>query len=153
MIILCDIDNCISDDTWRYPLINWVAPQGRERYHNYHRAASCDAAANLHVLRVPDAKVYFLTGMPEAYAEIRVRWLLRHEVRFAGITFRANQCIENSVELKRLMLRGLRAAGVPLEDCVAAYDDRRAVVQMYCEEGLPGVHLQIQEQEHMQRVV
>lgn len=153
MIILCDIDNCISDDSWRYPMIRHDLPNGRARYDAYHCAAGADSPANLDLVRVPWARVYFLTGMPEEYRHVRERWLWRHRIRYERILYRGTDHAIGSVELKRAMVRQLRAEGLPLEHCIAAYDDRPAVVAMYVEEGLPGFHLQIRDQAHLQAVL
>lgn len=149
MIILCDVDNCISNDSWRRWLIRWTEPRGRERYHDYHRASPRDTPANLHALRHEAARVFLLTSMPAEYAPLREAWLHRVGVQYERVLYRTNHH-DTSVELKRAMVRQLREQGVPLEECIAAYDDRLDVVAMYLKEGLPGCHLQIAEQRHAQ---
>ncbi len=154
MIIVCDIDNCISDDLHRHNSIDWTKPQGRERYHDYHTQCIEDRPYNLDKLRYPEAAIFFLTAMPQEYSELRQRWLNWHGIHYERILYRNDDHHLNSVEVKRRMVHKLLAEGIPLlTDCVAAYDDRRAVVEMYKSEGLPGIHLQITEQEHLHRVV
>lgn len=152
MIILCDIDNCISNDLWRHEFINWSLPQGRQRYHSYHSAAAFDTAHNLDKLRVPGAEVIFLTAMPQEYAVIRENWLAENFIKYSRILYRQEDHHLNSIQLKRNMIHQLRKEGIKLDQCIAAYDDRRSVIQMFIEEGLPGIHLQITEQEHLHRV-
>lgn len=158
MIIFCDVDNCIADDLWRQPLICWHLPQGHARYHLYHTASVLDRGGwdNISRLRehiIRGAQVYFLTAMPERYAPIRKAWLRKIGLRWTRILFRPNDCVEDSVRLKRRMVRQLRAEGVPFYEVAAAYDDRRAVVEMFREEGLPGIHMEISPQEHLHRVI
>lgn len=148
MIILCDVDNCISNDTWRSKFINWHRVGHDERFHEYHMAASLDEARNLDLIRVPKARVFFLTAMPERYAHIREAWMRQYRIDYERILYRENGDHRHSVELKRSMVRRLREEGVPLWECIAAYDDRRAVVEMFKEESLPGKHIQIHDQEH-----
>lgn len=148
MIILCDVDNVISDDNWRVPFIAWHRVGVHERFHDYHIASPLDAVVNLHLLTAGRPRVYLLTAMPEEYAPLRERWLAQNRIRYERILYRANSDHRHSVDLKRAMVRQLRDEGVPLWECVAAYDDRRPVVEMFRQEGLPGVHVQIHEQEH-----
>lgn len=151
MIILCDVDNVISDDSWRVKFIKWHQPSHHERFHDYHMAACLDSAANLHLLAHDKARVFLLTAMPEQYAHVREPWLQQYRVPYERVLYRGRNDRRSSVELKRAMVRQLRDEGIPLWECVAAYDDRRAVVEMYKEESLPGIHIQINEQEHFYR--
>lgn len=153
MIILCDIDNCISDDLWRHSLIDWAQPQGRDRYHSYHAASWRDKARNLSILRYPHAAIFFLTAMPEEYRKLREGWLAWHGIHYERMLMRTGDHHLDSIALKRNMVRQLRSEGIPMGDVVAAYDDRRAVVDMYIAERLPGIHLQIHEQEHLHRII
>jgi len=145
VIILCDVDNVISDDSWR---VKWIAHDRvghRARYHEYHAAALLDAAANLHLVKDPRATVFFLTAMPEEYAYLREAWLRQHGIRYERVLYRADHDRRPSVTVKRAMVETLREEGVPLRECVAAYDDQLVIVQMYNEEGLPGKHIQINQ--------
>jgi hypothetical protein len=150
-IILCDVDNVLSDDNWRVQFIKWGHPDPHWRFHDYHAAAMLDSAANLHLLNHDGARVFLLTAMPEYYAHFRESWLRQYGVRYERVMYRPKDDHRNSVELKRAMVQQLRAEGIPLWECVAAYDDRQGVVRMYIEEGLPGVHIQINDQEHFYR--
>ena len=40
-----DIDNCLADDGWRIPKINWQK-HGDERYEDYHLLSGFDRAAH-----------------------------------------------------------------------------------------------------------
>ncbi len=148
-IILCDVDNVLSDDSWRVRFISWHKPDPHERFHGYHSAALLDSAYNLHLLARDDARVFLLTSMPEHYAYIREAWLRQYGVRYERVLYRSRNDHRSSVEVKRSMLNQLRDEGVPLRETIAAYDDRQGIVQMYIEEGLPGIHIQINDQEHL----
>lgn len=146
MIILCDIDNCISEDLWRVSFIRWHLPDPDLRFRDYHQASPLDSAYNLELLRDrPKARVFFLTAMPEEYGGLRERWLQQWHVPYERVLYRPRNNHLSSVELKRGMVRQLRDEGLPLWECIAAYDDRPEIVAMYQQEGLPGVHVAIHD--------
>lgn len=153
MFIICDVDNCISDDHWRRKYIKWHQPRMRDRYHDYHSASMLDRAENLDILRHHRArnhKIIFLTAMPEEYEPLRTKWLKINNISYYFTIFRGNDCYLDSVELKRRMIWRLQELGLYAAECAAAYDDRRDVLAMYKGEfGLPAIHLQIHEQEKM----
>jgi len=148
VIILCDIDNVISDDLWRTKFIARHRVGARAQFQEYHMAALLDSAANLHLVADWRAKVYFLTSMPEEYAHLREAWLRQYRVRYERVLYRANYDHRPSPDVKRSMLKQLRVDGVPLREVVAAYDDREDVLAVYREEGLPAIHIQIHQQDH-----
>lgn len=149
-VILCDVDNCIADDHWRHRLIKWHQPPTDARYHDYHLASALDRAANLEKLAQPNSTIIFLTAMPIAYAEVRAAWMRRYKIRHELILYRPNEDRRDSVELKRAMVRTLILNfGLVLGEVRACYDDKLPVVEMYKEEGLPGIHLQINNQDGM----
>lgn len=145
MIILCDVDNVISDDSWRVKFIAHHRVDARARYHEYHAAALLDAAANLELVKDQRATVFFLTAMPEEYAYLREAWLRNNRIRYERVLYRAANDRRPSPDVKRSMLKQLRVDGVPLREVVAAYDDQPAIVAMYNEEGLPGKLVKIHD--------
>lgn len=146
MIVLCDVDNCISEDLWRVPFIRWHLPDPNLRFRDYHLAAALDSAQNLDVLRQHwNARVFFLTAMPEEYGGIRENWLQQNRINYERVLYRPRGNHQCSIELKRGMVRQLRDEGVPLWECRAAYDDRAEIVAMFQQEGLPGVQLRIHD--------
>lgn len=143
-IILCDIDNVLSNDEWRRGFINPDAADPRQRYHAYHSACELDSPANFHLLR-PGARIILLTSMAQEYAEARERWLAAVKIRYELILYRRNDDHSPSVVVKRDMLLRLAALGYNLSQCIAAIDDQEEIVAMYRCNGLPGMRVAIYE--------
>lgn len=129
-MIICDIDNCISNDHHRLGLIDWNQDQPFFRYHQYHLSMVFDTAHNLELLQ--DESVIFLTAAPEYYRRYRERWLQRHNLKPVKMLMRPNTNHMSSVELKHAMMAHLiHAEGLKPEWINVAYDDRHDVVSMY----------------------
>jgi hypothetical protein len=146
-MILIDIDNCISNDAWRIPLIDWEASDPDQRFHAYHMASLLDAPANLHKLEGAE-EVIALTAMPERYARVRRAWLKEHAPAVGRVVMRPETDHRPSVELKRSMITYLVSQRLlRLDEVRAAYDDRPEIIAMYREEfGLPAHELRIHEE-------
>ena len=154
-IVLCDIDNCISDDGHRVHLIQ-DHPSGIDwaKYHAYHKACVRDKADFIPEMGFPRAyQVHFISGMPEPYREIRLKWFMMHG-RKPGpnlLHLRPMSDRRNSVDSKRATVIHLLETRFDPEDIVACYDDRREIVEMYQELGLPGIHRAIRDDEYHYR--
>lgn len=138
--IIIDLDNCIANDAWRIPKINWQKSNPMDRYHDYHSLSGFDRTGNLDIFNThPDAVGIVFTARPVHYHAITEEWLKRNCIPFEYIVMRNNQDHRPSLELKRTMLRWMpEVYKIPLECVVAAYDDRPDVVAMYNEQGLDG---------------
>jgi len=142
-MIICDIDNCISDDAWRAIFVNHDAATIDDIWRAYHMAAFMDTAENLDVVR--GKSVCFITAMPEEYRSERERWLrdwLPEDCDWS-LLMRPTGDHTPSVELKRRLLQYVTSVGEEvIEMC---YDDREDICAMYREEGLPATRLFIKE--------
>lgn len=145
---ICDIDNCLADDGWRIPKINWQK-HGDERYEDYHLLSGFDRAAhsaNGSVLPLwsGDRNV-FMTARPAMYRALTEHWLLtvaRVPPGFA-LLMRPNGHRGSSPQVKEMQLGWLfsdnNLYGVAKEEIVMAYDDHQGVVDMYRSHGIPAV--------------
>ena len=129
MILIADVDNCISNDEHRISFIDWDASHPDSRYHQYHMRCVFDTPANLDILDQYD-QVHLFTAMPELYAPMRFDWLDKHRVRYDSIVFRTNGDQRPSPDIKRDMCRAL------IDDLDGrhpdmAIDDRHEVLAMY----------------------
>lgn len=138
--IIIDLDNCIADDSWRIPKINWQKSNPMERYHEYHSLSGFDRPGNLDIFQEhKDAVGIVFTARPVHYHAITEEWLKRNRIPFEYIVMRNNQDHRHSLELKRTMLNWLPDMyNIKLDWIVAAYDDRADVVAMYKEHGIDG---------------
>lgn len=146
-IVIFDIDNCIADDHWRQPLIDWHLA-GDARYARYNDAMGQDAVCNLAVFKMFMALGYtpvFFSGRPEAYRAKTAFWLANKLGYAQNVFLRANGTKGLTPRrLKENMLCSIEdecmARGI---DIVAAFDDIPAVVDMYRELGIPAAVLAI----------
>lgn len=133
-----DLDNCLSDDGWRIPRIDWSAGDNFRRYHNYHSLAPFDSPA--HREAFADARrrsaIILLTSRPIHYRAATVEWLNRHHLNFEILLMRNDHDHRHSVEVKRWQLAQLVHYDLHLDDVLAAYDDRPEIVAMYREHGI-----------------
>lgn len=146
--IICDIDNCLADDAWRIPRINWHK-HGDERYEDYHSLGGFDQAvrsSNFSVLPLWSGdKIVFMTARPALYHALTTHWLLA----IAGVSpgfsllMRPNGHRGSSPEVKQMQLGWLldenNCYGVAKHDIVMAYDDHQGVVDVYRANGIPAV--------------
>jgi hypothetical protein len=134
-MIILDLDNCISNDEHRVPLIRWDL-RGDARYSAYHALAELDPLGNADLLDTKELITIF-TGRPVAFRDLTLRWLERHRIRPIHIIMRNNGDLRHSAVLKRQQLDWLlELYDVSLQEISCAYDDREDVVQMYRAAGL-----------------
>ena len=135
--IIVDLDNCIADDSWRIPRINWQKRDPLERYHDYHSLAAFDKVCNEDILSGVSQSVVF-TARPTMYHAATEEWLRRNNVPFKHLIMRNNNDHRPSLELKRTMLHWLpELYDVRWSSIAAAYDDRADVVEMYRKHHVP----------------
>lgn len=145
MFQIVDLDGCISDDRWRRPLIIQLAPgEGRWaddhlRFEAYHNSIPRDLFVNGKELR-PNVDFIILTSRPLRYRDETVFWLARNQISYRHLIMRNPSDLRPSVEVKREMVLWLsdpNSYAVRREMIVDAIDDRKDIVKMYRESGLP----------------
>lgn len=143
--VILDLDNCIADDAWRIPKINWQKSNPMERYHDYHSLSGFDRVGNVDLFEKHSAeKIIIFTARPVLYSAVTQEWLRRSKIDYEYLVMRNNGDHRHSLELKRTMLGWLpHVYGVDLKEIAAAYDDRPDVVAMYKEEGIPAFQREI----------
>ena len=150
MISVFDIDNCVSDDEWRLPLI---LPRSDadpfERYREYHEMSLLDDYGNAHQLRKASF-IVFATSRPEAYRK-HTRFFLKRLLGFAALPnkpfllyMRANDDFRTSPEIKIEMVDRIAWNVGEIECC---YDDRIDVIEAYKSIGIPAQRLYINKRE------
>jgi hypothetical protein len=143
--IILDLDNCIANDAWRIPKINWQKSNPMERYHDYHSLSGFDEPGNLDILEEHEgARVIIFTARPVLYSAVTHEWLRRNKIPYEFLVMRNNNDQRHSLDLKRTMLKWLPDMyDVPLDSIVAAYDDRPDVVAMYQSQDIPAFQKEI----------
>lgn len=137
-VIILDIDNCIADDSWRIPRINWQTDNPIWRYHDYHSLSGFDMAHNHELYINTRHDIVIFTARPIMYQAITIEWLKRHGVGYEVLMMRDMEDHCHSVELKQKQLNALfENTSVKAADIVGAFDDRPDVVQMYRKFGIP----------------
>lgn len=133
-IAVIDLDNCISEDRWRWCMFDLHLPIINERYNRYHEACESDMYQNGDIIRelALRHKLIVFTSRPESVRIKTQRWLNRWRVPNIGLFMRPNDNHEPSVPLKRSMLRALP----PHLKVRSAIDDRIDILDMYADEGV-----------------
>lgn len=127
---ILDLDNCLSDDGWRIPKINWQKT-GDARYQEYHLLCGFDRVVNTSLLD-PRYENIILTGRPNLVRGITEEWLARAAIPFRFMLMRNNGSEITSLSLKRQMIFWLlEHYEVDLMSIVDAYDDHAEIVEMY----------------------
>lgn len=135
--IILDLDNCISDDSWRIPRIKWQVEDPFERYHEYHSLLAFDQSGNRDLYMGCPHQIIVFTARPALYLPQTQEWLLRNGVPTALLMMRANDDHSPSTLLKKNMLESLfKNTDVTAEDIVCAFDDRPEVLSMYLSMGI-----------------
>lgn len=134
MFYIFDIDNCISDDSWRVPRIRWHFKDPDARYNEYHELAPFDKPWNTHLFNIdPASKIIYFTARPERYRIATIEWLSRNVAqRWETIYMRSNDNHEHSASLKeKMLLTVMQQFEIGKTNIVCAYDDRSDVIDMY----------------------
>ena len=149
-IQIVDLDNCISNDEWRIPRINWEL-QGEERWDEYHTLVEQDQPCNIERLCVDieDVPIVIFTARPEKFRAKTRRWLANVtglSERVVCIYMRPDGDNSSSVNLKQSFLDDLaESRAIYPEHILVAYDDREDVVEMYKSRGINAEVLKIHD--------
>ena len=145
-----DLDNCIADDAWRMPFINWspgLTPD--ERYSGYHNMCYGDEPRNKDVVQVMQdhgVKLVFFTARSVAVRKQTQQWLQKHfGIVDPTLIMRAVSDFVPSVILKAQMLERFRSELRPNDRIIAAFDDRQDIVDMYISHGIPATLLKVHD--------
>lgn len=137
MMIILDLDNCISNDLWRIKHIGWQHKDINRRYHDYHLLAGFDECRNRELFE-GRGDIAVFTARPVMYRAITTEWLARNGVHWKHLLMRNDSDHSHSVDLKERQLNWLISHyDVPLGSITHAYDDRPDVVEMYKRRGVP----------------
>lgn len=131
---LLDIDNCIADDSWRIPRIDWRARSRFERYHTYHQLSPWDLCTNAELFTGREERIVILTCRPVHYRALTVEWLSRNNVRYDHLLMRNSEDHRPSTAVKQSFVQDLWHYGIQVAQIAIAYDDRQEVVEMYGKE-------------------
>jgi len=142
-VIILDLDNCIANDEWRIPFIDWNNQNRDERYHVYHALGGYDGAPDLdwlfaflagHSLKLEtEFRVFVLTARALRYRRATEWWLKEHlPWPVEGLLMRNTGDNRHSAPLKRSQLQTLlELHDVAPEDILFAADDRQEVLDAY----------------------
>lgn len=141
MITILDLDNCISDDAWRIPRINFNAKDKMLRYHDYHLLAGFDQPCIDTLPWAFHGGYVVFTARPVMYRALTMEWLQRNmPIQPLHVLMRNDADGRSSAEVKADQLRCLLMMpeyGIGQQDVGHAYDDHPAVVEMYRHYGIP----------------
>lgn len=164
-IAIWDLDNCLSSDEWRIPLIRWDEKDLEKRYLAYHDECDIDLPANLLVfnaMRMITAPLFF-TARPESVRRKTEEWI-KHNLKVESpiVLMREEHNRGGAVEIKRMMfmklILSLAAKHFKNLDTgegevdqqiditnIIAFDDRLDIVEMYHALGIRAQQLKIHD--------
>jgi hypothetical protein len=136
---IIDLDNCLSDDQWRLPLIQHHHVKPNDRYWEYHEVCHRDlpgARSRSKILQLSNNyKLLVFTSRPEVVRDKTRCWLHKWGIPHFALFMRPNDNQQTSVDLKREMLSW--AAKSPSSYQIEyAIDDRQDILDMYKSEGI-----------------
>jgi len=134
--LILDIDNCIADDGWRIPQIDWGTDDAFRRYHFYHQLAPWDNAGNRDLFIGREEGLIIFTSRPVHYRAMTLEWLQRVGVKVEHLLMRNDNDVRPSIHVKRSQLGWLGEYDVRLAQIACAYDDRPEILKMYRAHGL-----------------
>lgn len=141
--VIVDLDNCISDDRRRIPLIDWSKMDPDERYGPYHADMANDPFGNCTIVK--GRSLIVITARPARYRPNTISWLRRHGLDPALIMMRGDDDHRSSVAVKRAAVMRMFDMGFTPAHIAVAYDDHPGIVQMYREMGLRAEQVSIHE--------
>lgn len=134
-----DLDNCIADDAWRIPQIDWTTNDMDKRYEKYHAQCSADEFINREVLigkQQSGWKIVIMTARPSTVRSDTEAWLAKSGIDHIRLYMREDGIVAGSAELKKGMMQDFLA----IEGCepsnVVAFDDRQDVLDAYAKLGV-----------------
>lgn len=136
--VILDLDNCISDDHWRIPEIDWTQQDPELRYQKYHHLSPFDRPGNADLWVGRDkASCVVFTARPESLRVATTHWLRKFDIPVHTMLMRGYGDHRPSAVLKLAMLAAfMEQHDVRLYEFEAAYDDRPDVVAMYKKAGI-----------------
>lgn len=141
-VIILDIDNCIADDSWRIPRINWEIEDPFVRYHDYHSLSAFDVAHNHDLFLGFKGDIVIFTARPIIYRPATQEWLKRNGVAHSVLMMRDMDDHRHSVELKKAQLEAMLGnSNLTIDKIKGAFDDRPDVIEMYKSMGIEGAQL------------
>jgi hypothetical protein len=138
-IRIVDLDRTITDDRWRYWLINPQLPDtDPNKYYAYHLHCGGDTVINRQIVDESPVEVFFLTARHEYVRRHTEKWLQQNGFRYKQLLMRADNNHEPSTKLKQKVAREL----MKTYSIEGAYDDRLDILNAYTEIGVKGVWVQ-----------
>lgn len=146
-IVLFDIDNCISSDSWRLYTIIPDCKDNDKKYKEYHTLAPFDAPnhANVAILTKhfrEGREVVLVTSRPEWIRRATDLWLFSHGIKHDKLLMRPEGDYKRSKDLKPFLLK---QNGIDPANVLCAYDDRADVLEAYAALGIDAKKLCIHD--------
>lgn len=144
-VVIWDLDNCLADDLWRVPLIDWHL-RGDERYARYGENCDQDTLHNLDKFEFMCklGTPVVITGRTELLRAPTLRWTAQLGINPRNVLMRPLGVRTPAAQLKLNMLRQRFFS----HQVVAAFDDLPDVVAAYRSFGIASTQLIINELHH-----
>jgi hypothetical protein len=135
-IRIVDLDRTITDDRWRYWLINPRLPDtDPTKYYAYHNHCGGDEVINRHIVDESPVDVFFLTARHEYVRWQTMNWLHKNGFDYKALLMREDDNHESSAKMKQKKVAEL----MKTYTIEGAYDDRLEILNAYTQLGIKGV--------------
>jgi len=144
MYIIIDLDNIISDDSWRLKNIDWTKSDNLARYNDYNLLSGFDMAGNEWLFQNNDYEIVVLSSRPEFYAPITVQWLKSIDIEPIFLIMRETGDNSPPAKLKQKQLQSFyNVMRATADDVVGVYESDQQTIDMYIENGLKAYSVSI----------
>ena len=135
-IRIVDLDRTITDDRWRYWLINPSLPDtDPTKYYAYHNHCGGDEVINRHIVDESPVDVFFLTARHEYVRWQTMNWLHKNGFYYKALLMREDDNHVSSAKMKQKKVAEL----MKTYTIEGAYDDRLEILNAYTQLGIKGV--------------
>jgi hypothetical protein len=135
-IRIVDLDRTITDDTWRYWLIDPSLPDtDPNKYYAYHLHCGGDTVINRYIVDESPVDVFFLTARHEYVRKQTTDWLHNNHFKYKALIMRYDHNHVPSAQMKRQAVQSLMHS----YQIEKAYDDREDIINAYAELGVEGM--------------
>jgi phosphoglycolate phosphatase-like HAD superfamily hydrolase len=139
MLAFIDIDHTLADSYWRDPMI------GNATWDEYHAAGRGDkpipeTVALVNSLHDSGWSVIGLTGRPERFRQMTLKWLIDYNIMLDHVIMRANDDYRTTAEFKLAEAKAVMAAE---QNFIAiVFDDRDDVCAAFKAERIVAIQIQ-----------
>ena len=136
-VVLVDLDDTLSDTSWREHLIK---SDGWDAFHNQliHDQPCEDIVRLINMIAGGSIAVIGITGRPERYRDISLRWLLKHNIWIDELLMRPNDDRQKAPKSKMDLITA-RFGPDWAQQILCFIDNREDIIKEFNKAGVTGL--------------